>query len=240
MFRTNRLQLKSALVACITAATMFGGGMIARADVPKILSARQDADKVIFSFTVPPGFDHVHYRWTGPGHGEQQEEHRLGSKDSQGRYTYTIPGAVPQAAYTFKVQGVRKHAIGRDDCTPWAESTFRTSTTSNLYGVFGLVNHTSKPLKYSYQVGNGPETPETIRPNDRKIFWHTYSHPNENHSPDLVVIHSGALPPSLLIDSDPHRTKVKRYSAPVHDWDHAKQYEFYETNPKSYGIREIN
>ena len=81
----------------------------------------QNGRSVVFEWTGDEDFDHYNFRWNRPGKAEEQHETGGGGSGS-----YTINNVNPNMLYTGKVQGCNTNFLSSSDCTPWAETSFRT------------------------------------------------------------------------------------------------------------------
>jgi len=95
---------------------------------------------------------------------------------------------------------------------------------ANRFAVTGIENKSTHTVKYQIKWGDGAWHTITLKPGERWLHWHTYSKPNENHSPKLTIRFDSEFDPKqkpFFIEY-----ALKRNAAPAHDWEDAHKYVF--------------
>ena len=68
---------------------------------------------------------------------------------------------------------------------------------SNRYAVTGIENSTQYTVRMYHKWGNGEWKLDVLKPGEKKWFWHTYAHVNENKSPKFHMKFDSDFKPSL-------------------------------------------
>jgi hypothetical protein len=230
MLRRTSFWLLRAVAVLLAAATLRPSGARAESAGPWILGQpRQVGDTLTFHFRLPDGnYNYYHVRYRGPGYDhEVQEKYRRGFGDQYYTITHLRPGE-----WVFKVQAVYSRPLHSSETTPWAEKRITVTAIQRFYNLAGLVNNTTKPIRYTYH-GNGADRAFTLAPGEKTLFSPPYSHSNPGLSRPAEISFCGTWSMPL---NEQRRKLVGRPSAKS-DWAHARHYEFYTIGANHYGLR---
>jgi hypothetical protein len=106
--------------------------------------------------------------------------------------------------------------------TPRAEAADR-------FGVIGVENATHVTIRLNHRWGNAQWGSDVLTPNEKKWYWWTFSHANEDKTPQFQVRFDSDLSPGTFYE----KYDLQAYQAPAHEWDNAHKYIFrYDGNKK--------
>jgi hypothetical protein len=109
--------------------------------------------------------------------------------------------------------------------------TANIADAANRFAVVGVENATHVTIRVQHKWGDGEWKTDVIRPGQRKWFWWTYRHANDNHSPRFNVKFDSDLQPGKVFTINYH---LKKNAAPAHDWEDAHQYVFRYDGNRNY------
>jgi hypothetical protein len=99
--------------------------------------------------------------------------------------------------------------------TPRAEAADR-------FGVIGIENATHVTIRLNHRWGNAQWASDVLPPRERKWYWWTFSHANEDKTPGFHVQFDSDLSPGTFVE----RYDLQPYQAPEHEWQNAHKYIF--------------
>ena len=112
--------------------------------------------------------------------------------------------------------------------TPFSLAKVEAATR---YAVVGIQNTTHVTVRMEHRWGDGQWKLDVLPPGERKWFWWTYRHANENSSPRFHVRFDSDLHPGkrFTIDYD-----LKKSAAPAPSWEYAHKYLFRYDGARKY------
>ena len=106
-----------------------------------------------------------------------------------------------------------------------------TAEAASRYAVVGVENTTHVTIRMQHRWGDGDWRTDVLTPGERKWFWWTYGHANENSSPRFHVRFDSDLHPGQIFTID---YDLRKNAAPVPEWAYAHQYAFRYDGNRNY------